>query len=292
MKLISIYFLCWIAPTIIFFYLPVPANISSFQHSLTLYLFIGVYLFLASSLSFWLMKKVLAMSTRSAYIHCASVIAVFGAAAWYSVSAGMPRIIPASLITAILLFCSTVLGTALSVAVKRLGELIPVCVTAAVADVTSVFKGPTKNMVEDLTAYYEHGMQGSPPLIDSFLIKVGVPGYSVPIPLFGVTDWILLILLSSSLLRLEKTDNILPNSSRRSNFVFLPVTVLALYVALIIAQITHMFIPAMVFISAVFMLFLVIKHSVHRQLKRGDFFYSIIFPVAAASMILLFSSVG
>jgi len=292
MKLIIFYFLCWIVPSILFFYLPVPANISSFQHSLTLYFFIGVYLLLASSMSFWLMKKILTMSTGSAYMHCAMVIAVFGAAAWYSDSTAMPRIIPASLITAILLFCSTVLGTALSVAVKRLGELVPVCITAAVADVTSVFMGPTKNMVEDLTAYYEHGMQGSPPLIDSILIKVGVPGYSVPIPLFGVTDWILLILLSSSLLRLEKTDNILPRNGRRSNFVFLPVTVLALYVALIFAQITHTFIPAMVFISSIFILFLVVKLGVHRQLRRGDFFYSIIFPVAAASMILLFSSVG
>jgi hypothetical protein len=290
MKFIIVYFLGWIVPTILFFYLPVPANISFFQHSLTLYLFIGVYLILASSLSCWVMKKVLNMTLPSVYMNCAAVTAVFALAVWCSNAFGLPRIVSASFITAILLFCATVFGTVLSVAVKRLGELVPVCVTAAVADLTSVFMGPTKNMVEDLTAYYEHGMRGTPPIIDSVVIKVGVPGYNVPLPLFGVADWILLVLLSSALLRLEKTDNVLANQRGDANIVFLPVTILALFGALIFAQITHSFIPAMVFISTSFILFLFIKHGVHRQLRRGDLLYSIVFPVVAASMILFFTS--
>lgn len=290
MKLILPFFILWSIPTVLFFYLPVPVDISSFQLSLTLYLFVGIYLLLASSLSYWVIVNVFSMNSLVLYMNGVIVVMILGALYWYATISAPFKIVLASLSTANLLFGSTLLGAVLSVAIKRVGELVPVCLTAAVADLTSVLKGPTKIMAADLSAYYEGGMQGTPPAIDAVLIKAGVPGHTVPVPLFGVSDWILLILLSSSLIRLQKTDNLLADGEMQRGYLFFPVTTLALYIGLLTAQITHIFLPAMVFICAIFLGYLVCKHKVHLKLTKSDCLNSLFFPSVSAALILLLTS--
>lgn len=287
MKLIFPFFLCWVLPTLLIFHLPVPGNISSLQLSLTFYLFVGLYLLLASSLSFWLVNSVVVMSKRTLYINGGAVIGILALLFWYGRTAEPFALFLSSLSTANLLYGATLLGAGLSVAIKRLGELVPVCLTAAAADLTSVVTGPTKKMTEELTIYYQDGLKGEPPLVDSVLIKAGVPGHDIPIPLFGVSDWILLILLSTALIRLNKSDNLLSVSSHGHGYLYLPVTTLALYVSLLAAQLTNLFLPAMVFICFTFLLYLVFWHGLHREMKKVDILNSLVFPCLAVTMILL-----
>jgi len=289
MKLIVPFFLLWIVPTILFFYFPLPLRISSFQLNLTLYLFTGGYLFLASTLSYRVILNVFEMKKIQLSVLLLLVLAIFTCVTYYKSEMGPQNIVLAAVATANLLFGATILGALLSVAVKRVGELVPVCLTAVAADVMSVYKGPTKAIAEDISKYYSSGLEGRPPLVDSVLIKAGVPGFEVPVPLFGVSDWILLVVLSSALLRLNKTDNLLSQTEDYCNFFFMPVTVLALYASIVTAQITHIFLPAMVFICTLFLLFIIAKYKVHLFLEKVDYRNCLIFPTLAAAMILLLS---
>ncbi len=287
-KVIAPFYLCWVLPTVVFYYFPVPEGISSFQQNLILFLFVAMYLLLASSLTYRIIKFVLLKDRAEVFIYSAVALFLFlliyGYARIYDYSA----VLIAGLSTANLLFAAGIAGTVLSSAIKRTGELVPVCLTAATADLMSVIKGPTKGMIEDISAYYEQGMIGPPPFVDFIVVKAGIPGYDVPLPLFGVTDWVLVALLSASLLRLNKTDNLLPGVRlAQERFLYLPVSAFALFAGLVTAQITGLFLPAMVFIVLFFLAYLVIKLKVHRELERSDVLYSFLLPSCIVVVILL-----
>lgn len=192
----------------------------------------------------------------------------------------------------VLLTGATLLGTLLSTAITRIGELVPLVLTAATADVVSVFCGPTRDMGEQLTAYYGSGMEGAPPLVDLFLLKAVAPGGLIQ-PLFGVSDWILMILLSSALLRLERSDNLLENlpflKFLRAS-LFFPVTAAGLYVSLLAAGLLRIYVPALFFICLFFLLFLVFRCEVLRHLQSRDLIYALFFPVTIAGLILLLAA--
>jgi hypothetical protein len=288
-NLIAPFFLCWTVSTVLFFYFPIPSETSLFQRNLILFLFIGLYLLLASCLTYRTIKVVLSESSAEISKYCAVVALLFlllyGSARIYDQS----TVVIAGLATANLLFGASIAGTLLSSAVKRTAELVPVCLTAATADVMSVVKGPTRGMIEDISSYYEEGMEGAPPFVDFIVVKAGIPGFDIPVPLFGVTDWILVSLLSASLLRLKKSDNIMPGNGVLAKYFFFPISALALYSGLIVAQITELFLPAMVFISFFFLLYLSIKMKVHRELKKSDIVYSFILPSCVVVVILIVS---
>lgn len=285
-KRILLFFLCWMVPTLVFYYLPVPQEISPYLIILISFCCIGIYLVLASSLSYQLMNDVIKMTGRSLKLYICLSCLLFALIYLYVRLSGSSSIVIASFSTANLLFISTVIGAALSSAVKRVAELIPICITAAVADWISVIKGPTKEMVESLTTYYEAGMEGIPPMVDFIVIKVGIPGYSIPMPLFGMTDWIFIILLSSALVRLQRVDNLFWRWGNRKIYLYFPVAAAALFTGVIWAQTINSYIPAMVFISTIFLLFLFVKLRIYKEVKKTDIRYSIIFP-AGVSLILL-----
>lgn len=202
--------------------------------------------------------------------------------------------VPGSLVIALLqsfflLTGATLLGTLLSTAISRVGELVPLLLTAATADVVSVFFGPTKDMGEQLTAYYGSGTEGTPPLVDLFLLKTVAPGGYVQ-PLFGVSDWILVTLLSSAVLRLGESENLLERlpllTSLRST-LFLPVTAAGLYVSLLAAGLLQLYVPALFFICLFFFIFLVFRCEVLHHLHSRDLVYSLVFPFVVAGFVLL-----
>ncbi|MEE4242003.1 MAG: hypothetical protein V2I36_11100 [Desulfopila sp.] len=287
-NLVLLYVLLWIVPTLIFAWLPIPENAGSVQRSLISFFFIALYILLAANLAYRTIVVIINSGTGILYHCAAAVVVIFGVLYVFSGIWGKSQILSAFL-TAILLFGAAAAGAVLSTAVKRIGELLPLCLTAATADLMSVLRGPTRVMADDIVAYYEGGMEGTPPFIDYVIIKAGIPGFSIPVPLFGVTDWILVALLSASLFRLNTSENIFSGGAAMGKHVFLPVSACSLYAAIVIAQITGVFIPAMLFISFFFLLFLFSHFKLYRELRKSDLFYSIVFPGSVALLVLLFA---
>lgn len=283
-----VFFLYWVVPTIVFYHLPTPARVTSFQLNLILFLFIGIYLLLASSLSYTVIQAVFRERAKILSLCGGAVVALFVLLVILNRFGHYSLVLVGSL-TAVLLFGATLLGTVLSSAIKRIGELVPVCCTAAAADIMSVTAGPTKDMIVDISNYYKDGMVESPPLVDFILIKAGIPGFDIALPLFGVADWILVVLLSAALLRLGKSDNVLPAGRNRGKFLFLPVSVLGLYTSLVLARIVGTFIPAMVVISLVFLVYLVFRYKVFAEIRKSDVVYSILLPFCVGLVLRIFS---
>jgi hypothetical protein len=283
------FYLFWTFFNVLIYYLPIPDDFAVQFHSLLIIILVGVYLFTASSLAYTIIKAIPSAQRHEVIGSLFLVVVVMSLALIYSRIYGDIGFIGSAMSTANLLIGATAIGSLLSTAIKRIGELVPVCFTAAVADTISVTMGPTKSFAAEITAYYEGGREGAPPLVDFIIIKAGIPGLETPIPLFGVTDWIFLILLSAALIRLGKTDNLLSINGSIGRYVFVPVSGVALYAGFIVAQLSGTFIPAMVFITSFFLVFLILQYKVHRNLKRVDIYYSCFFPCAVAVVLLLYS---
>ena len=252
-------------------------------------LFTGIYILLASSLTYQLILRLLQEKARFLYLCSTWSLVLFGIHYIYTVTLPDHLTIFSAISTANLLFFAVVLGVGLCSAIKRIGELVPVSITAAIADIVSVYKGPTEEMVEDIASYYQEGMEGSPPFIDFIVIKVGIPGITIPMPLFGVTDWILIVLFSATLKHLQKHDNLLDGIPLCKATVYLPITVVGLYVGLVTAAMAEAFIPAMPFIVIFFLVYLFLKEKVHRYIQKIDIIYSLVFPSLVILVIYLAS---
>ncbi len=279
----------WSGLTMVLSRLPLPASVSEPQHQLLFFFCLGGYIFLASSLSRMLIAEVLKSDSKTVLGFLLLAILLLLPAIIFSRAMVSPPPILPGLQSGLLLYGATVAGAGLSTAVKRIGELVPLCCTAAIADLTSVSFGPTSVMVADISSYYSGGMAGPPPLVDSIILKAGMPGYAVPVPLFGVTDWLLISLLSASLLRLRKSDNLLPWTSRGGEVAFFPASALGLYASLVIAWTANVFVPAMVAIVLLFLVLLALRYDVFRKLEKRDIAHCIILPVCVAVAMLIFS---
>ncbi len=288
-NLVLLYLLWWVVPTLLFASLPIPENAGSVQRSLAAFFFIALYVLLASNLTYKTINLVFRTKANTLYLYSAATLGLFLILYLIAGFWGQSRLLSA-LSTANLLCGAALAGAALSTAVKRIGELVPICLTAATADVMSVMGGPSRVMAHDIAVYYKGGMEGTPPFIDHIVVKAGIPGFAIPMPLFGVTDWILVALLSSSMLRLNTSDNLFSRAGSREKQFFLPVSACALYVAIVVAQTTGVFVPAMLFISLVFLLYLFADFKLYRELRKSDLLYSILFPASIIVVLLLLYS--
>jgi len=281
------FYLCWILPGVVVALVPLPQPISSFHYNVIIYLCVAVYMVAISSTAYRVVCEMFSLSSAKVW-GCFVLAGTLFACLYTAVYLGGGSSMGVDVIwSANLLFLATLLGGVLSSAVKRVGELVPVCLTAAVADTMSVAIGPTRSMTEDLVVYYRKGMEGPPPLVDLIVVKTAVPGSAKSFPLFGVTDWIFVVLLSTALLRMKKSDNIFPLALNRRSWFFIPVSALALYCAVVLARLTGVFVPAMVVIAAFFVVFLFVGYNLRGELKRIDVAYSVMFPLAVAALILL-----
>lgn len=148
---------------------------------------------------------------------------------------------------------ATLIGAALARYVHRLWEIIPIGIAMALADFASWMFGPTANFSKDLQQYYQNPV-GPPPFIDMVLIKFAVPGSRNLLPVFGISDWIMVVFFIIVATRFGINDNLIGASgetlARQRKFGrYLPVSVVALFFTLSLAQISGTFIPALPLIA-------------------------------------------
>ena len=177
--------------------------------------------------------------------------------------------------TANLIVLACVCASWMTHVVKRPSELVPLCVVAALADMFSVFAGPTKQLAQGVATYYETGMKGPPPLADFVLLKIAVPGIQIPMPLFGVSDWIILAFLSLALSRFGLSDNLTGvgmsvNIERKRLSFYFPVAALGLILAILAAQVMGLFLPALPFVVIFFLTYSLIRYPDIRKLEKKE----------------------
>ncbi|RJP45717.1 MAG: hypothetical protein C4548_04285 [Desulfobacteraceae bacterium] len=177
--------------------------------------------------------------------------------------------------TANLIVFANLLGSWITAPLKRPAEMVPLCAVVTLADLFSVFKGPSRKIIESLTVYYETGMVGPPPVADFLLLKITVPGIGESMPVFGVSDWIIIAFFSAAAVKFGFNDNLAGKSitdmqSHRRIGFYLPVSVIGLFLAVLAAQALGVFIPALPVVVTFYMLDMMIRCPDARKIKRSD----------------------
>lgn len=158
----------------------------------------------------------------------------------------------------LLLLVATVTGAALARYVHRLWEILPICLVMTFADFASWLYGPTAIFTKQIEAY-RLTPAGPPPLVDMILIKLAFPGSVGLAPLFGIADWIMVVFFAMIARRFAINDNLIGLSGEslaQQGKIgrYLPVSVVALFIAIILAQATGLFIPALPLIALIMLL--------------------------------------
>jgi len=149
-----------------------------------------------------------------------------------------------------LLLIATLIGSTLARYVRRLWELIPLCLAMSLADFASWSYGPTATFSAQIKDHYL--TPGSPaPLIDMFLIKLALPGQSKLLPVFGISDWIMVVFFASVAHRYGITANLAGTNQAPTVGRYLPLASAALFGAILLAQLTGAFIPALPIIALI-----------------------------------------
>jgi hypothetical protein len=158
----------------------------------------------------------------------------------------------------LLLLVATLIGAVLARYVTRLWEIVPVCIVMTLADLASWLFGPTANFTEEIQQYYQ-APDGAPPFVDMLLVKLAFPGQIGLAPVFGVSDWIMVVFFVMVAGRFGVNDNLIgvagESLARREKvFRYLPVSVVALFVAILLAQSSGLFIPGLPLIAVIMLL--------------------------------------
>ena len=177
--------------------------------------------------------------------------------------------------TANLFVFANLIGALIIKPLKRPAELIILCVVLALSDLFSVISGPTRVIVKSVKAYYEGGMQGPAPPGDFLLIKFPAPGTEMLQPVFGVSDWIIIVFLSAAAFKFGMNDNLAGKglsamAHRRRMGFYVPVAGIGLLLAMAAANLLNIFIPVLPMIALVFIGYLLIFHPSARRLKKTD----------------------
>ncbi len=199
-----------------------------------------------------------------------------------------------ALSTATLVLLACVAGHWLVIPLKRPSEFIPIGMALALSDIFSVFSGPTRNFAEDISDYYGKGMAGPVPLVDFFLVKMPIPGNDYFMPVFGITDWVVVALLSAGALRFSMNDNIFslagskpaPNRSP----AFFPVAGIGLILSIVAARSIHLYLPALPFIVIVFLGTMAAKYPAVRKLGSEEIRAMIFVSALMGVLMAVFAS--
>lgn len=179
-----------------------------------------------------------------------------------------------STVNLLVLACLT--GPWLTVALKRPSEIVLLAALVLSIDGISVLAGPTRTISNALKPFYKSGMKGPAPLSDMLIVKAAVPGLAQAMPVFGVSDWIMLVFFAAACARFKIRDNILgpgldglirQNQPARP---FLPITGAGLIAAVVTAQSLGLFLPALPFMALALMLYLIFFFPETRHLKQRD----------------------
>lgn len=188
--------------------------------------------------------------------------------------AGLKSNIITALSTATLVLLACVAGHWLVIPLKRPSEFIPIGVAVALSDIFSVVSGPTRTFAENISDYYREGMTGPVPLVDFFLVKMPMLGSDYFMPVFGITDWVVVVLLSAGALRFRMNDNVfsLAGSKQAQNKsrAFFPVAGIGLILSIVAARAMNLYLPALPFIVIVFLGTMAAKYPAVRKLRREE----------------------
>jgi hypothetical protein len=173
-----------------------------------------------------------------------------------------------------LIFFACIIGNWMTIPVKRSAEIVPLCAVVAFSDLFSVFAGPTKHLVKNVSEYYQGGMMGTPPFIDYLLIKITLPGIEVLMPIFGISDWIIIAFLSAAAYKFNLNDNLIGkgigDTKISFSFCFFPIASAGLILSIVIARVAGVFIPALPFVVLLFLGLMMAKYSEMRKLTKVE----------------------
>jgi hypothetical protein len=177
--------------------------------------------------------------------------------------------------SALLLLVATLTGTVLARHITRLWEILPICLVMTLADLVSFFHGPTAGFAREIEQYYRVP-EGPPPLIDMVLVKLVFPGSVGLAPVFGISDWIMVVFFAVVARRHGVNDNLFgaPGETlvRKGRIgAYLPVSVAALFAGTVLAQATGLFIPALPLIALIVLLWYAGRFLLRRRAgqKKG-----------------------
>ena len=191
-----------------------------------------------------------------------------------------------SISTANLIVFACLTGNWITIPVKRAAEIIPLCVVVALCDMFSVFAGPTKHMVEGIIKYYEGGMAGTPPFVDFLLVKIPLSESDAFVPLFGVSDWIIIVFLIAAAKKFNMNDNTIGRGigtvKKSPRVLFFPIASAGLCFAIVVARVGNLFIPALPFVVVLYLCFMLIKYPEMRKLTKAE-----LVPMAAFSVVII-----
>lgn len=186
-------------------------------------------------------------------------------------AAGLWQQLLVALKSGLLLLVATVTGAALARYIHRLWEIVPICVVMTLADFASWRYGPTAAFTAQIEEYHL-APTGPPPLVDMILIKLAFPGTPALAPLFGISDWIMVVFFAIVARRHGVNDNLLGPSgaalARQGKIGrYLPISIAALFAAIILAQATGHFIPALPLIALIMLLWYASRYLLLRFRK-------------------------
>ena len=227
-------------------------------------------------------------STRKVYVLAALTVGLIGSVVIKAAGATAPVVF--IIHSAHLLVFAVLLGAWLATAVRRLAEIVLLCVLMLWVDFLSVFLGPTRYLARTISDYYRGGRQGPVPWSDLLLVKTVVPGLENPYPIFGVSDWIIIVFLSAAAARFQVDDNIAgkglgPMTADRKVSLYISVPLLGLLVSLLVAQLTASFIPALSVISLLFLCHIYARYRPLVQMERRDWAAILVFTAVAVLVI-------
>jgi hypothetical protein len=169
----------------------------------------------------------------------------------------------------LLLLAGALVGISLARFVKRLWEILPLCLVMSLADFSSWLFGPTADFARQIENHYRDPI-GPPPLVDILLVKLAVPGAGDLIPVFGVADWIVAVFFVGVAQRHGFNDNLLGTppfvlSQQQRLGRYLPLSIVALFAAVMLAHSSGLFIPALPLIALVMLIWFGVATFVNKE---------------------------
>lgn len=177
--------------------------------------------------------------------------------------------------TANLLVFANLLGSWMATPLTRPAELVPLSVLVSLVDIFSVVGGPTREIAEIIEKYYRSGRVGPVPISDFILIKLPVPGFPAMLPVFGVSDWIIIAFFTASAFKFRLNDNLFGAGVHRMAdgpklLPYFPFAAFGLILAIAVARWLNIFIPALPMVTLTFLICMMFRHPAIRTLEHSD----------------------
>ncbi len=192
-----------------------------------------------------------------------------------------------------LLVLACLVGPWLTTALKRPSEIVLIAALVLMIDVISVLAGPTRSISDTLKPFYEGGMKGPAPFSDLLIIKTAIPGLKLAMPVFGLSDWVMLVFFAAACAKFNIRDNLLGEGmdemirKRKVRSLFLPISGAGLIAAVIAAQGLGLFLPALPFMALALILYLTIFFPETRRLEQGGWAAAVILIIVGAIIAIV-----